>query len=129
MSTLTRDQARTAFNATGLTYEVLTLKALRRLRVIINRKMKQSGLIDNNLRCNPRVTLSALSYGLYGEIKCHSFYFKNREAVSFNPDGFIGFAGWSDETNVQPILEGFIDWINELTTENQLSHAGQSGAE
>lgn len=46
-------------------------------------------------------------------IRVDGGYFKNREAVSFNYDGFIGFAGWADDKNVQPILSGFYCWIDE----------------
>lgn len=41
------------------------------------------------------------------------FYFKGREAISFNPDGFIGFAGWADGCNVQPFLRAFRRWVTE----------------
>lgn len=34
-----------------------------------------------------------------------------REAISFNPDGFIGFCGWADTQNSQPILTGFKKWL------------------
>lgn len=40
-------------------------------------------------------------------------YFKGREAISFNRDGFVGFAGWSDESNVKPFLFGFLNWMND----------------
>ena len=33
-------------------------------------------------------------------------YFQDREAVSFNQGGFIGFAGWAGSTNLAPFLEG-----------------------
>lgn len=38
-------------------------------------------------------------------------YFTRRECVSFNPDGFIGFAGWASSLNVAPILQGFVDAV------------------
>lgn len=40
-------------------------------------------------------------------------YFKGREAISFNSDGFIGFAGWADDKNVQPFLRAFVLWVVE----------------
>jgi hypothetical protein len=48
-------------------------------------------------------------------IRVKSDYFDSREAVTFNDDGFVGFAGWADENNVQPILWGVVDWVNEVT--------------
>lgn len=41
-------------------------------------------------------------------------YFKRRECISFNRDGFIGFAGWADSNNVQPILKAFNQWCGEV---------------
>lgn len=40
-------------------------------------------------------------------------YFKGREAISFNSNGFIGFAGWADDKNVQPFLRAFVLWVVE----------------
>lgn len=40
-------------------------------------------------------------------------YFKGREAISFNRDGFVGFAGWADSANLQPFLQAFMDWMHE----------------
>ena len=40
-------------------------------------------------------------------------HFEERECISFNHDGFIGFAGWASTTNVTPIVNGFMDWLNE----------------
>ena len=34
-------------------------------------------------------------------------YFTDREAISFNEDGFIGFCGWADGHNSAPILKAF----------------------
>ena len=42
-------------------------------------------------------------------------YFADREAISFNDDGFIGFAGWSDSKNVQPFYRAFKSWMDEKT--------------
>lgn len=45
----------------------------------------------------------------------NSHYFTRREAISFNRDGFIGFAGWADQGNVNPLLRAFLRWCNYLT--------------
>jgi hypothetical protein len=41
-------------------------------------------------------------------------HYDDREAVTFNRDGFIGFAGWADNESVQPVLAGFAEWIKEV---------------
>ena len=45
-------------------------------------------------------------------------YFSERECISFNLDGFIGFAGWASNGNVQPILRAFIRWCDILVGES-----------
>jgi hypothetical protein len=54
----------------------------------------------------------------YGGIRCRSFYFDDREVVTFNPDGFLGFAGWAADGNVQPILYGFVAWLEKMEADN-----------
>jgi len=44
-------------------------------------------------------------------------YFMGREAVSFNPDGFIGFAGWASAGNIDPIIKGFLSAISKIQGE------------
>lgn len=116
----TREQAREAFNCAGLTYATLTPASVRKLRALINEQMIASGCMKGTFRCRQRGTLKQTPHGQYAEIRCKADYFSDREAVSFNTDGFIGFAGWSDEKNVQPILAGFEAWILDLTS-NQSS--------
>ncbi|MCB0252104.1 MAG: hypothetical protein KDI55_00060 [Anaerolineae bacterium] len=36
--------------------------------------------------------------------------------MTFEPDGFVWFAGWSDDTNLQPIIRGFLSWIDETVS-------------
>ena len=39
-------------------------------------------------------------------------YFTNREAISFNGDQFIGFAGWATDKNVKPFISAFVEWVD-----------------
>jgi hypothetical protein len=55
-----------------------------------------------------------------GELKeCYLFmnshYFTQRECISFNKDGFIGFAGWADSRNTKPIIDAFVEWVDNLS--------------
>ena len=90
---ITRDDARAEFSRAGLTYAVITRESIADLRRLINHRMKESGLIRGSFRCRQRGSLQETPHGTYAEIKCRAFYFDGREAVSFNTDGFIGFAG------------------------------------
>ena len=40
-------------------------------------------------------------------------YFEDREAISINPDGFIGFAGWADSRNERPVVCAVARWLDE----------------
>lgn len=120
-----RNKARESFKQSGLTYDDLTRKNLQRLRNIINVKMVQGKYIRGTFRCKQRPFIQVIDSGkLYAGIKCEAFYFNDRgdvecsrEVVTFNSDGFIGFAGWADEYNIKPIIEGFIEWVEELKRE------------
>lgn len=49
------------------------------------------------------------------DIRVKAYYFKDRQGVTFEDDGFVGIAGWADDTNVQPILRALIAWAEEVT--------------
>lgn len=124
---MTRNEARQKFKDAGLTYAVITPAALRLLRSAINQRMKDSGLIRGTFRCRERGVIQTSKSGrFFAGINCRSFYFDNREAVSFNDDGFIGFAGWSDDENIKPILEGFCEWVETLKSGAVESKGAQS---
>lgn len=124
-----RNEARDAFKAAGLTYDALTPDAMQRLRNIINARMESSGLIQGSFRCKQRGIVKDTKLGRYGELRCKAYYFDDREAVTFNTDGFIGFAGWADNTNVQPILEGFKAWVGELLSQQAAEKEGGNHAD
>ncbi|MQX97202.1 hypothetical protein GHK03_13925 [Sinorhizobium medicae] len=122
---MTRDEARAVWAASGLTYADLTLGNLQSLRDLINAEMKQSDLFapsgrtGGTYRMNAKIDADIGVEGWWAALTCRAYYFKNREAVTFNGGGFIGFAGWSDETNVQPILAGFSNWVASLTSQER----------
>lgn len=110
---MTRDDARTLFASSGIRIEDLNAEKLSDLRKRIDGKMKESELISGTFRTVSRLSKAGGSVS----IRCKSRYFDDREAVTFNPDGFIGFAGWADDTNIKPILEAFNEWVQDMTAE------------
>lgn len=108
-----RDDARALFAGTGLKFADLLPSDLKALKNELDASLRASGLMDGNFRMRPRVQFFDWPTG-WAALRCDSRYFENREAVSFNPGGFIGFAGWADDTNVQPVLEGFVNWCKKL---------------
>jgi hypothetical protein len=112
---MTRDEARALWASSGLNYSVLTTPNLRRLVILLGREMKVSDLFRGTYRMHRSLGLRRDgAKTLQAQLRCKAFYFDNREAVTFGSDGFIGFAGWSDEKNVVPILKGFRKWVAEL---------------
>ncbi|SEG13810.1 hypothetical protein [Marinobacterium lutimaris] len=110
-----RDEARNKFAEAGLNYSDLTRQNLQQLRNLINQEMIDSGLIKGSYRCRQRpVFRPDAKRGLFAQIQCRAFYFDDREAVSFNHTGFIGFAGWADDSNIQPVLSGFCKWVEAM---------------
>lgn len=62
----------------------------------------------------PRVEADTETGGIRSAfLRVDGFYFSGREAVSFNEDGFVGFAGWADSTNIKPFLRAFVRWMRE----------------
>lgn len=107
---LTRDQVRAAYAASGLAAVPLTKDRLKALNAMLELSLKDAGLMRGTFRMKHAFDIRLFKKA-GGELRCKSDYFDDREAVTFNEDGFVGFAGWADETNVQPILQGFMTWI------------------
>lgn len=114
MKEKTTGYARNIFSESGFTYSDIGSKEIAHLRVLLEEEL--------NSFQNGEFKMSLAKVKLYdmlkddGSIKrcffqVNSSYFKNREAISFNENGFIGFAGWADSTNVQPFINAFEKWI------------------
>lgn len=123
---LTREQARGAWSASGLTYADLTIINLRMLRGMIDRAMKRTGFMQGSFRASQRFKVNLEGARPCADLRCHSYYFTDRQAVTFDPGGFIGFAGWADEFNVQPILDAFIKWVAIIRRIKELDAAHAS---
>ncbi|UTS79619.1 hypothetical protein [Phaeobacter piscinae] len=107
---LTREAARKAYADSGLDHFPLTLERMSGLRNAINSEMLAAGLMQGTYHM-AHPSLIRVHGSNCVELRCVSYYFDDREAVTFNADGFVGFAGWADDTNVQPVLRGFLQWV------------------
>lgn len=111
---LTRDAAREIWRETGLQISDLTLGDLAALRRSLDKTMRGSGLIRGSFRIDGRARVRRESGRVvFAELRCRSCYFEGRQAVTFERGGFVCFAGWADDTNLQPVLEAFIRWARE----------------
>lgn len=112
----TRNEARAAWQDARFAFSDLTVAKLERLRELIDAEMRSGEYLRGTLRAKIKPKL--LRSGGY-DIRCEAWYFSGRNArqcVTFEPSGFVGFAGWSDDTDLQPILRGFLAWLNEMRT-------------
>lgn len=115
----TNDEAREHFKECGLTYRDITEGDILSLVMLLNREFKKSNKAGET---STTITLSKkmlMKRRLDGSIvNCFLFvnggYFTQRECISFNANGFIGFAGWADEENTNPIRRAFLTWCDEL---------------
>jgi|DEB0MinimDraft_6_1074348.scaffolds.fasta_scaffold07970_7 hypothetical protein len=111
-----RNSAREAWQRSGLTYADLSTAALRKLGDILQRKLEESEILMSSVRVfsGQGERVDATGEVLWMEIRCRSHYFDNREAISFNRDGFVGFCGWADETNCKPFIAAFGEWVEGM---------------
>lgn len=108
---MTRGDAREAFARSKLSFETMTIEMLRDLRGKLDAHLKAANLIDGTFRMRKICSFRGQGANKSASLRCKSRYFEDREAITFNPDGFVGIAGWADDENVAPIIRGFMEWI------------------
>ena len=118
----TTEQAREYFKP--LTYDDISKSDWRQLIAILEKhiEIRNKQELDKKLkdgysdytyeisRCvwnkpNKRIGKSA-----YIHVKVDNY--SEREGISFNPNGFIGFAGWASSYNVKLFIDAFIEWVD-----------------
>lgn len=109
----TRNDARETFSALGITAADLTRGDIRDLENRLAEALKNAQCLKMRID-RRRTRIQDTQRGRCISIRCRAEYFDNREAVTFNPDGFVGFAGWADDLNIRPFLDGFSAWCEEL---------------
>ncbi|MCE6958051.1 hypothetical protein LAZ40_03145 [Cereibacter sphaeroides] len=116
---LSRDEGRAALARSGIDIGEFGRPEFSRLRELVDEECRRSGAARASLRVS-RMTSKDTPRGRVVRILCRSDYFKDREAFTFNPDGFVGIAGWADETSVQPFLKALVAWVRELAPEPEM---------
>ncbi|MCH3943039.1 MAG: hypothetical protein LKE37_05050 [Atopobiaceae bacterium] len=114
----TSESCRSHFESCGLNYEGLRKDDIWLLQAILARSVRTSDSTTiDDLHISRKVDIKTNDDGsLIGAyIYISGSYFKKREAVSFNEDGFIGFCGWADSNNSRPIYEGFEAWVDQVS--------------
>lgn len=109
-----RDVARDYFKKHNLTYEKITVDSLYKLRELCQIE------IENHIEfkmtmCDAIHVCPTKSHKIkFAFLRVSGSYFHEREAISFNEDGFIGFCGWASTINSIPFtiaFEKWVDWI------------------
>lgn len=121
----TNNEARDYFKNKGLTYADVTEGDILTLVMLLNQELKKavkdSETSVDTMHLSKRIDIKKKTNGSI--ISCYlyvnSHYFERRECISFNTDGFIGFAGWADQGNTNPILRAFLRWCDILGGEEQ----------
>lgn len=116
----TTEEARQYFRDKGLSYHDITEGDILSLLMLLNREIKKSNKAGetsvSTMHMSSKIDMKKRTNGTI--IKCflsiNSHYFTQREAISFNEDGFIGFAGWADQGNTNPLLRAFLRWCDDL---------------
>lgn len=116
----TNDEAREYFTSKGLTYNDITNGDIISLVLLLNREIKKSNKDGetsvDTISLSKKIISKHRTNGTITEcyLFMNSHYFTRRECISLNKNGFIGFAGWADDGNLNPIRRAFLQWCDEL---------------
>ena len=114
------EDCRNRFKKYGLTYGDIADGDILALVMLLNREIKKSNregeTSADTMRLSQKMIIKHKSNGTISEcyLFMNSHYFTQRECISFNKDGFIGFAGWADDGNLNPIRRAFLEWCEIL---------------
>lgn len=115
-----RELAREYFNNNNLSYEDIGMNEIYKLIQILNKKIAEAGscmLMINEPKLRGRninIRLNKNGKIKFAEIRVKGTYFGDREAITFNEDGWIGFCGWADGYNLTLFVMGFKEWCDYL---------------
>lgn len=121
-STDNRNECRRLFADCGFDYSKIGKNDIHDLHEMISQAIKRFAKLDpgrdtiSTMRMSKlvKVTLNKCGGIESAFLYVNSSYFTQREAISFNSDGFIGFAGWASDNNVLPFVWGFREWLDCL---------------
>lgn len=112
---MNREQARDYFKNNNLSYELINMNDIYRLIQLLNVEISKLNrhmlMINEPKKKNIIIKNDKL---IFAKLEVKGNYFNNREAITFNDDGFIAFCGWADDCNTQAIIDGFINWCEYL---------------
>jgi len=127
----TNDEARAYFRDKGLRYADITDGDIAVLAMFLSEEIKKSNKAGetsvNTMYLSKKISITHKPNGtiIMAFLYMNSHYFTQRECISFNEGGFIGFAGWADEGNTNPIRRAFLRWCDKMDEQKQRMMADQ----
>lgn len=117
-----REAARKYFSKKGLSYNDVKRKDIEKLNEMLEKEILKCAANEEcieTMKANPKIKTKCRTNSkiIKACLYVDSHYFSKRESISFNEDGFIGFAGWAGDSNVRPIILGFNKWCDWLAGE------------
>lgn len=114
-----RELARDYYKKCGITYEDITMNSLYKLIQLLNKRIVEAGscmimINEPKLKGANKNIVFKNNKLVFAEIRVKGTYFDDREAITFNEDGFIGLCGWADGYNLTPFIIGFKEWCDYL---------------
>lgn len=114
-----REQARQHFKDLGLSYSDISKLDIRSLvnmiesEFIQSLKNKDKNIMEMDYKIS-KIKKKDICFENgnleYAYIKVDGSYFVERECISFNKDGFIGFGGSFSDCNIEPMIKAFCKW-------------------
>lgn len=119
----TRDNSRKLFLINNLSYNDIGSKEIGLLRKRISRKLVEHSTSSFKMELIDGEPFKFNNDGVLirGSIRVKGNHFDDREGITFNTDGFIGFSGWADSKNKLPFLNAFNEWTMWLITQKDLN--------
>jgi hypothetical protein len=115
---------REKYKSLGLSYEKLNEEHIQMLRIFLTKEFEVFGS-DMKLKLStPRkkdIKVLKRTGLQYAVIQVDGYYFSRREAITFNSDGFIGFAGWACDYNTKPFVSAFDKWLEWLIETDEIA--------
>lgn len=109
------EQAREIWSNAGFDYSVLTVPKVEMLVGLLSMELSTFAM-DGGMEMSvaDKIIWMDGDRTVWCEISVSGPYFNNREAITFNRDGYIGFAGWASTVNLEPFIKAFVLWVEWL---------------
>ena len=131
---LTRDGMREAFASQLDDQARLNEDDVHMLAMLVGEELCRHNLKDVDGKTSAcKMTLHGVyipdtgSEAIGAYIRVDGPYFEDREGISFETNGFVGFAGWADSRNERPFLCAFARWMDEWLFSPDMRDLGRKG--